>query len=99
MTASSGTDALALAGLERGPIHLVLSDVVMPGGLSGPQTWAKLRGLRPEARVVFMSGYSEESGLATALAGGRARIVAKPFNISSLLDALRETLSSEGLRS
>lgn len=92
LCASSGAEAVRLAGLESGPVHLVLSDVVMPGGLSGPQTWAQIQGLRPEAQVIFMSGYSEESGLANALAGGSARVVAKPFNIPALLEAIRETV-------
>jgi two-component system cell cycle sensor histidine kinase/response regulator CckA len=57
LTASGGEDALRVSAQFGGHIHLLLTDVVMPG-LSGPELARRLLHLRPETRVMFMSGYA-----------------------------------------
>ena len=82
------TDALALAAAHPGPIHLLLSDVVMPQ-LSGPELASRLHASRPGVPVLFMSGYPGDR-----LAGERGRVLTKPVRPSDLLDAIRETLDA-----
>src|SRR4029078_5186247 len=62
LEASRGDQALALASGHTAPIHLLLSDVVMPG-MSGRVVAARVTELRPEVRVLLMSGYSDDAGL------------------------------------
>jgi two-component system cell cycle sensor histidine kinase/response regulator CckA len=89
--AGDGEAALILAGHHAGPIHLVLSDVVMPH-LSGPAMAERLKAVRPDTKVVFMSGYTTEvmGEFGVVLSG--APFIAKPFNPDALAQKLREVL-------
>ena len=60
VAAGSGAEALRLAEQHSGPIHLLISDVVMPG-MSGPQVAEGLALLRPGAAVLYISGYTDEA--------------------------------------
>jgi PAS domain S-box-containing protein len=84
--ATDGTTALEVVGNATGRIDLVLSDVVMPG-MSGRELAARLAELRPEARVVLMSGYAERAGGADA-----GVLLQKPFTSDALLSRLDEEL-------
>jgi PAS domain S-box-containing protein len=87
----NGKEALAVATQHREPIHLVLTDVVMPE-LGGPALMERLRAVRPEVATLFMSGYTDDDIVRRgALELGR-RFVQKPFNASGLLAAVREAL-------
>ena len=90
LTASSAADALALAARHAGPIHLVLSDVVMPE-MSGPELAARIAALRPLARILFTSGYSGKLLDGKVLPPG-AHFIAKPFRPQELLRRVREVL-------
>ena len=75
-----------------GPIHLLLTDMVMPG-MNGREMAAKLAPIRPEMKVVYMSGYS---GFTHAgLADSEISLLSKPFTREKLLRKVRETLESE----
>ncbi len=93
---SSGEKALAtLAGFSD-PVHLLLTDVVMPK-LSGPELAARVVQMRPEVRVVYMSGYTEQT------LGGQgpkkldAPLIPKPFTPDTLVKRVREALDSPKL--
>lgn len=58
LTAKDGTEALAIAEESDEPIHLLLTDVVMPK-MRGPELAKRLKGLRTRLRIVYMSGYLE----------------------------------------
>jgi two-component system, cell cycle sensor histidine kinase and response regulator CckA len=58
LTAKDGTEALAIAKRSDEPIHLLLTDVVMPK-MRGPELAKRLKGLRANLRIVYMSGYLE----------------------------------------
>jgi two-component system cell cycle sensor histidine kinase/response regulator CckA len=91
LEAGNGADALLVAGLYPGPIHLVLTDVVLPT-LSGPDLAEDLKAVRPDAKVVFMSGYTTEvMGQYGVLRSG-APFVAKPFGPDILVRKPREVL-------
>ncbi len=81
--------AIALESKIDGPVDLILSDVVMPG-MSGPDVVRQLKERRPEARVLFMSGYAD-----AMLNGPDAsiRLLEKPFTASTLLQAVRDSLN------
>lgn len=82
------------AALEiiRGPDHLdlLLTDMVMPGELQGPQLVAESRTLRPNMSVMLMSGYADQV-TAKAVSGAATRL-AKPFSIHDLATAVRQAL-------
>ncbi|HJL14617.1 MAG TPA: response regulator [Sandaracinaceae bacterium LLY-WYZ-13_1] len=89
--AAHAEDALALSKAYPGTIHLLVTDVVMPG-LSGPQLAERLIRERPELRVLYMSGYAEDvEEVRAALDRGQV-FLAKPFTPEQLLRRLREAL-------
>jgi two-component system, cell cycle sensor histidine kinase and response regulator CckA len=89
LAAAHGAQALALARAFPGPIHLLLTDVVMPR-LGGGTLAAEVASLRPRIRVVYMSGYTTD-----ALPGHSAPgtlLLQKPFTRDRLAQAIREAL-------
>lgn len=90
IVASNATEAQARFQLTPA-IALVLSDVVMPGG-NGPDLVAKLRLVRPNIRVIFMSGYSEEAISHHGVLAPGAAFLAKPFDAVTLRRIIRERL-------
>jgi two-component system cell cycle sensor histidine kinase/response regulator CckA len=60
LEAHSGEEAVRICAGQEGPIHLLLSDVVMPV-MSGPEVAQRLARMRPEIRVLYMSGYSDDA--------------------------------------
>jgi PAS domain S-box-containing protein len=89
--ASSGREALAVASGHSGPIHLVLSDVVMPGK-GGPETVAEIQRSRPTVGVIFMSGYTDDSVVRHGLTDSGRHFLQKPFTPVTLLKKVREVL-------
>lgn len=92
LSASNGPDALALAGEYPGKIDLLLTDVVMDP-LSGPALAEALTRVRPEMKVVFISGYAATLAPDGALKPGTV-LVNKPFTMRMLSARLREVLES-----
>jgi len=91
LEASDGEQALQLATAHPGPIHAILSDVVMPG-MTGPETAERIRALYPEIRVLYMSGHAENPALESGPAAGDAPLLAKPFSPAALTARIREIL-------
>jgi CheY-like chemotaxis protein len=87
LAANSGPEALRLVDEHVGDIDLLLTDVVMPGML-GTEVAERLTALRPDLRVLFMSGYAQP---VVDLTG---EIIDKPFTEAALLDRLRVLLTS-----
>jgi signal transduction histidine kinase/CheY-like chemotaxis protein len=89
-------DAVAVLRGHPWPIHLVLSDVVMPAG--GGQALAdRLHRLRPEVRILFMSGYAAEQPGRFGMIPGDQPLLSKPFTSADLDRAIRATLETTGL--
>ena len=76
-----------------GTIHLLLTDVVMPG-MTGPELADRIKPLRPAMEVVFMSGYSERALLDRQVMESAGAYLAKPFSPKSLAIKVREVLDS-----
>jgi two-component system cell cycle sensor histidine kinase/response regulator CckA len=89
ITAASGEEALTIASAHDGTIHLLLSDVVMPG-MKGPELARRLKALRPGLRVLLMSGYAAD--VVTGPGLDDAVLVTKPFSPASLARAVRNVL-------
>jgi PAS domain S-box-containing protein len=91
MTASDGREGLEVAREYDGPIHVIVTDIVMPA-LSGPAFVERVRELRPETAVVFMTGYGDGAKPREAADAMRAPVLGKPFSGRDLIDLVRTTL-------
>jgi two-component system, cell cycle sensor histidine kinase and response regulator CckA len=89
--APDGETALWLAAEHRGPIDLLVADVVMPG-LGGIETAARLRERFPAARVLYLSGYSESAVVEGHQLGSGVSFLQKPFDLSALARKVRQAL-------
>jgi signal transduction histidine kinase/ActR/RegA family two-component response regulator len=93
--ANGGEEALALARGHAGRIHLLLTDVVMPG-MGGRELAERLVEERPGLRVLYMSGYTGEMVLHHGVLENDRRFLGKPFSAPDLLRKVRETLDGTG---
>lgn len=90
LQAANGEEALGVAERHHGPIHLLLSDATLPG-ISGPQVGAQIVEGHPETKVMFMSGYSDQT-MHEGLSSGAA-FLPKPFTPDVLVRRVREALA------
>ena len=79
------------ANNARSPIHLLLSDVVMPG-MSGPDFARRLKYFFPEIKVLFMSGYTDNALSQNGLLDQGVYFLQKPFSVERLTEKVREVL-------
>jgi two-component system, cell cycle sensor histidine kinase and response regulator CckA len=96
LAAGDPTHALSIAAEYSDPIDLVLTDVVMPQ-LSGHALAVRLRVLRPEAKIVFMSGYLDDHSLAGIQSDRDVPFIQKPFTPTALIERIRQILDSPDL--
>lgn len=73
-------------------ISLILSDVVLPGGTSGPEFAEELRASHPEMNVIFMSGYPAEAAKRNGFLGSDNVLLNKPFRIAQLAKVVKEAM-------
>jgi PAS domain S-box-containing protein len=92
LLASQADQALEIAARHQGRIHLLLTDVVMPG-MSGRELSERLSMARPETTVLYMSGYSDDAVLHHGVKSAGAHFIQKPFSIEGLARKVRETLA------
>jgi two-component system cell cycle sensor histidine kinase/response regulator CckA len=97
LTAADGEDALAVAERHSGPIHLVISDVVMPV-MDGRELFSRLRGWYPNIRFLFISGYMREAVAPSHLDNDRTAFLAKPFTVETLVREGRRLMGVRGDR-
>jgi two-component system cell cycle sensor histidine kinase/response regulator CckA len=91
LDAENGKEALRIASAFAGTIHLLLTDVIMPG-MGGKQLAEQLTSLRPTARVLFMSGYSNDGIVQSGILTSEAPLLEKPFTREILLRRVRQVL-------
>jgi two-component system cell cycle sensor histidine kinase/response regulator CckA len=92
LDAANGESAVSLFEQHQGQIDLVLTDVIMPG-LSGREVVDRLLKVRPELRVLFMSGYTDDAIVHQGVLDEAANFIQKPFAPDSLARKVREVLN------
>ena len=93
LAASNSDEALEFARSFPDTIHLLLTDIVMPG-MNGQLLASEVNWHRPDIRNIFMSGYTEHATLQKILSEPGAAFLQKPFTPSQLLDKVREILDA-----
>jgi len=91
--AESGPDALDLVQMHPEPIKIMLADVVMPD-MSGPELAKQLTTLRPDMKVLFLSGYTDEAILRHGIIDADVPFLQKSFTQDGLLKKVREVLDT-----
>ena len=94
LQAADGRQALAVARSHEGPIHLLVTDVVMPG-MSGPELAGSLAKAHPEMKVLLVSGHANETAIRHGVMDPTASLLTKPFTQDVLLRKVREVLDSQ----
>jgi CheY-like chemotaxis protein len=95
LSADCGASALAI--LERGdPVDLLFTDVVMPGGIAGPELAARAAALRPGIRILYTSGYTENAVVHHGRLDPGVNLIRKPYGRKALARKLRQALDDEG---
>ena len=90
--AADGEEALRIAERRAAPIHLLVTDVVMPG-LSGRDVAVRLRTPHPETRVLFLSGYTDDAVVQRGVLEEGASFLQKPFTPETLAARVRDILN------
>jgi len=94
IVAEDGHTALELAAMHAGQIHLLMTDVVMPG-IGGRELAERVTKLRPEIKVLYMSGYTDQAITQHGVLGQDAALLQKPFTLAALASKLREILTPQ----
>jgi PAS domain S-box-containing protein len=93
LEARHGAEALKLSARHQGPIQLMVTDVVMPE-MSGRELAQRLMPLRPDMRVLYMSGYTDDAIVRHGVLDSGIAFIAKPFTPDSLAAKVRDVLDS-----
>ncbi len=95
LEAKDGIEALEIAARHEGPIHVILTDMIMPR-MNGTEVVRRLKGIRPDIRAAYMTGYAEyaTSGSETS-SNQQDSILQKPFSSTSLADMIRAVLAGK----
>jgi two-component system cell cycle sensor histidine kinase/response regulator CckA len=91
--ASNGVEALEVLDEQDGAIDLVVSDVVMPE-MDGPTMLAAMRKQNPGLRIIFVSGYAEDAFEKSLPDNEQFAFLPKPFTLSQLVEAVKETMGA-----
>jgi DNA-binding NtrC family response regulator len=91
--AVDGNEALHIADEYKHPIHLLLTDVVMPN-VGGRELAHRLTQLRPQMKVLFMSGYADHASWTGELVDDTADVLQKPFSLDTLARKIRSLLDN-----
>jgi len=92
LTAPTGEQALELAQGHPGPIHVLFTDIVMPG-MNGVELAERLAASRPEVLPVFTSGYADQDVVDQALLKPGSLFLPKPYSADALVTRLNEALA------
>ena len=96
LEAPNGVAALSICAQYEEPIHLLLTDVVMPE-MSGRELANRLAAVRPEVKVLYMSGYTDDVVLRSGVLAESSSFLQKPFTSAGLGIKIREVLAGPQL--
>jgi two-component system, cell cycle sensor histidine kinase and response regulator CckA len=91
LAAESGREALQLVRNHAGPLHLLITDVMMPD-MDGPELVRQLATIRPDTRTLFMSGYMDDTLGERGILSTNANFIQKPFSPGTIAQRVREIL-------
>jgi PAS domain S-box-containing protein len=91
LAAADGKQALQILERHHAPVHVLLTDVVMPG-ITGKELADKARGARPDMEVLFMSGYTQGMLSTRGILDPGVHLIEKPFDVATLLVELNQVL-------
>ena len=94
LEASGGEEALNISGRHQNPIHLLIADVVMPQ-MSGRELGERITAARPETKVLFISGYTDDAIIHHGVIDSDAAFLQKPFSPTALARKVRVVLSQQ----
>ncbi|MFC1628188.1 response regulator [Gemmatimonadota bacterium] len=94
LVAGSGPEALAILEEQDAPVHLILTDVVMPG-MNGKILFTTAAERNPKLKVLFMSGYTDNVIANSGVLDEGVAFIQKPFTIQALATKVREVLDNE----
>jgi CheY-like chemotaxis protein len=95
LDARGGEEGLRVCAEHEGPLDLLVTDVVMPG-MSGREVAEAVRRLRPEVKVLYVSGYTDDAVVRHGVLQAGAAFLQKPFTTVSLGEKVREVLGVSG---
>jgi len=93
LAAADGAEAMATALGHPGPIHVLVTDVVMPG-MGGPELARRLAQQRATLRVLFCSGYTDDASVREGVREAGTAFLQKPFSPEELIRKVREVLAT-----
>jgi YesN/AraC family two-component response regulator len=91
--AEGGQQALEICRASDTPIHILITDVVMPK-MGGRELAARLREVAPELKVLFVSGYTDSAILHHGVLEAGTHFLQKPFTVEQLAGKVREVLET-----
>jgi two-component system cell cycle sensor histidine kinase/response regulator CckA len=94
LTADGGRSAIQIFENREGPVHLLLTDVMMPD-LTGPVVAERLRTLQPDLAVLFISGFHDADMVQRFVTEKGFSLLPKPFTVDALLRVVELTLSGK----
>jgi CheY-like chemotaxis protein len=94
LVADDGEDALEISRTHEGPIHLLATDVIMPG-VGGRELASRLVQARPQLKVLFMSGYTDDSVITQGVLSNQMAFLQKPISSAALAQKVRAVLDCE----
>ena len=97
LEAADGEEGLRVFGAHASAIHLLLTDVVLPGKVRGRELAERITAIRPEVKVVYMSGYTENSIVHNGRLDDGVVLISKPFQREQLARKVAEALGDVGL--
>lgn len=94
LEAQDGEEAISISQSYKETIHLLFTDVIMPG-MDGKTVADRIKALRPDIRVLYMSGHPESIVASYGIEVKKANFIQKPFSISDLAKKIKEILEEE----
>lgn len=95
LNAGSGPEALRVIEREGASVQLVLTDIVLPGGIAGPEVAERARALIPGVKILFASGYTSDIATLRNMLKQGGAYLQKPFTAESLCRKVREVLDAD----
>lgn len=94
LVAENGAEALRVLSSHPGPVHLLLTDVIMPG-MNGKELFARAAAQHPDLKVLYMSGYTDSVIAHHGILDEGIQLIQKPFTVHGLATRVREVLEKD----